>query len=96
MVWYSYELKSSEEVFQAMSHFSSMWFTDLLLLLIILGGTIFCMFIIIPFFVIFRKDRQDERSKKVKKQLLGQILLQKEIEEEIERELDFDEKNKKK
>lgn len=90
MIGFNYIYKTPDEVLWSVSQLSSMWFTDMILLMIWVWWVLSCIFIFMPSLVIIIESYREKKEKNTKKKLLAQILLQKEIEDEVEREVDME------
>jgi len=90
MIGYSYTYKSSQEVIESITHLSSVWITDILLIFWVCLFMLLNIFLIIPLSVITHEYIQEKKIKLSKKKLLTQILLQKEIEDEVEKEIEIE------
>ena len=90
MIGFSYTYKTSGEILESVSHLSSMWFIDLILIIISLLLVSIFVFLVIPSSIILHEYSKEKKSKRTKKNLLTQILLQKEIEDEVEKEVEIE------
>ncbi len=90
MIGFSYTYKTSSEVLQSVPHLSSLWYVDIVFIIIMFIGLISLIFVIIPSAIITHEYSIEKRSKQSKKKLLTQILLQKEIEDEVEKEVEIE------
>lgn len=87
MFWFYYEYNTSYEIFKNLVKIQNYSILEILVLVIWLLIIFSFVFYIIPIFKIFLKRNEDEKNKKLKKQMINRIVLQKNLEDIIAREL---------
>lgn len=87
MFWFYYEYNTSYEIFKNLVKIQNYSILEILVLVIWLLIIFSFVFYIIPIFKIFLKRNEDEKNKRLKKQMINRIVLQKNLEDIIAREL---------
>lgn len=87
MFWYYYEFTKSYEIFKNMTKIQNYSILEILVLVIWLVFLISFVFYILPIFKIYQKKHEDEKNRRIKKQMIDRIVLQKNLEDIIAREL---------